>query len=245
MNAKTAQAKRTEYVRMPDSVRRAYATAGKASWASAQELANKNAEVVWRARSAVYEKQLEEMTAVCAAHAEETRALRAKLIDVETKAASAAHTGAANTNRRIQEITEEAQCVLKSADLVATHAANLKAALDAVQTSPEGPFAEIDAAQSSPIARCNCIDKRAVEGERSTNSKLAAVSLPPDSGVWSHLNSADVIAAARIILGAAGSLRAIGALSAGYAVPGDSVCDCRVEQTVSSDSPVGQDHHEI
>jgi hypothetical protein len=249
MNTKPNRAKRSEYVQIPESVRRAYETAATAAWVSAQEKADEKAEAVWRARCAASEKQLAEMTVVCAVHAEEMLALRAKLIDVETKAAasaSAARDVVANVGRRLTEMTEEAQRALKCAGLVASHAAELKVVLDGAQTSADRFSAESDVAQQMPIAVGNSVDTHAVESESSTYSKLAAVSLPPDSGDWSHLNSDDVIAAASIILTAANRLRAIGAIAGSYREQqGHVVCECHVEQSVCSDSPVGQDHHDI
>jgi hypothetical protein len=240
MNAKTSQAKVSKNIQMPDSVRRAYATAAKVAWATAQELADKKAEAALRVQSAVYEKKLEELTSACAVHAEETVTLRAKLVDVETKAAaaaSAARVDAANTNRRIKEITEEAQRVLKSADLVANHATNLKSVVDAVQTSPQARFAEIDAARGVSITRYDCIDEPVLKGESSTNATLASVPIPAEPSKCRQLTNADVVATAKIILAAAGKLRAVEAFSAGHVAPAHPACGCLAEQTVFLDSP--------
>jgi hypothetical protein len=249
MNAKPSRAKRSEYAQIPESVRKAYETAGTAAWISAQEKADEKAEAVWRARCAELEKQLAEMTAVCAVHAEAMLALRAKLIDVETKAAasaSAARDVVANFGRRLTEMTEEAQRALKCAGLVASQAAELKVVLDGAQTSAERFAGESDVAQQMPIAGGNSVDPHAVESESSNYSILAAASHPPPaSGEWSHLNRADVIEAANIILTAASRLQAIGAIAESCREASHIVCGCHVEKSVCSDSPVGQDHHEI
>jgi hypothetical protein len=240
MNKNTTQAKVSEHDQMPASVRRAYAAAGKAAWNLALELAHAKAEADWRARLVVSEKQREELTAECAAHIEEKVALRAKVIDVETKADAkvlAAHDAEAKTSRLLEEITEKAQRVLKSADIVANHATNLKVALDAVQTSAQVRVAEIDAARGVPITRYDCIDELVLKGKSSTNSTLAPVPIPAEPSECRDLTDAEVVATAKIILAAASKLRAAGAFSAGHVERAHSVCGCLAEQTVLLDSP--------
>jgi hypothetical protein len=246
MNKSPKQAKRSECVQMPDSVRMAYETAAKAAWVSAQEVANEKAEAAWQTRSAISQKRLEEMTAACAAQAEEAISLRAKLIDVEAKAAaatSATQYYAANVRRRLKEITVEAQRALQSAELVASHAANLEIALDAAPTAAELFPAEINVPQTARIAACYREGEHSTGGETTTSPTPAAVPLSPDSSDNSRLKPDDVIAATRIILTAASRLQAIGVFAAAYQDSRAAVCDCDVEQSDFPDSPVGHHHH--
>jgi hypothetical protein len=245
MNKTPKQAKRREYVQMPDFVRMAYETAAKAAWVSAQEVANEKAEADWQTRSAISEKRLDEMTAACAAHAAEAIALRAKLIDAEAKATaatSATQDYAANVRRRLKEMTVEAQRALQSAELIASHAANLEIALDAVPTAAEQFPAEIHVPHAARIAACYSEGEQS-SGETTTSPTPAAVPLSPDSSDNTRLNPDDVIAATRIILTAASRLQAIGALSAASQDSRATACGYDVEQSDFLGSPVGHHHH--
>jgi hypothetical protein len=212
MNSRSKGAKRSEYLQIPESLRMVLETAATAEWVSMRELADKEAEARWRDKNAASEKQLEEMTAVCAVLTEEKRALSARLIEVEANAVATdrkARDDAESTTRRLKE-SEEAQRASKCAAEIASDTAKLKVILDAAQSL----FAKIETAQHTPIARCKCIEDHAIKGESSTISKLADSPLPLYASDSSRLNSADVIAAARIILTAASSLQAIGTIFA-------------------------------
>jgi hypothetical protein len=236
MNKTPKQAKRREYVQMPDSVRMAYETAAKAAWVSAQEVANEKAEATWRTRSAISEKRLDEMTVACAAHAAEAISLRAKLIDAEAKAAaatSATQDYAANVRRRLKEMTVEAQRALHSAELVASHAANLEIALDAVPTPAKLYPAEINVPHTAPIAACDREVEQSTGGATTTSpTPAAAVPHSPDSSDNTRLKPDDVIAATRIILTAASRLQAIGAFAAASQDSRAAACGCDVSKVI-------------
>jgi chromosome segregation ATPase len=88
MNSKSNRGKRSEYFQIPESLRRLMEATATAGWVSAQELADEKAEILWSARSAASEKQMEELTGAYALRLEEKLALGAKLVELESRIAA-------------------------------------------------------------------------------------------------------------------------------------------------------------
>jgi hypothetical protein len=160
---------------MPESVRKAFELAAQTAWISAQKLTHERANAA-EVKVAALEKQAEANTAAYTAQTAEFLELRSKSTSAQSEAAadlSAARGEVAAANRMIATMTEEAAQTAIHIENTAKQLEQLKATLRSIGIAVQALCAESDTRPQGQCGPSDCVESRAPDGQRLTNSVAA------------------------------------------------------------------------